>query len=271
MGDNATVIAAQYSDGLARGRIEQALREEGKNPERLDAYDLALMEDFHSSGRFATLELIKLAGVEAEDRVLDAGTGIGGTARLLAHEIGCQVDAVDITPEFCEIAEWLDESVGLDDKINTSQADVLELPFPDESFDVVVSQHVQMNVADKHALYAESRRVLKPGGRLALWDITAGPEQPIRFPVPWADRPELSHLVTPEALREILLSAGFEVAAWNDLSAPAAEFMSTVNAAGRPPIGIHLLVPDIAEKGPNIVANIRQNRIRLIQGVLLAV
>ena len=181
---HVSTIAAQYSDGEARARIEQALRQAGKDPDRLDAYDLALMEDFHSAGRFATLELIKLAAVRKEDRVLDAGTGIGGTARLLAHEIGCQVDAIDITPEFCELAQWLDESVGLADKIHVREADVLDLPFEDASFDVVISQHVQMNIADKGALYAESRRVLKPGGRLALWDITAGPVHPIIFPVP---------------------------------------------------------------------------------------
>lgn len=270
MTDGLMGIPAQYSDGGVRTRIEQALREAGKDPERLDAYDLALMEDFHSSGRFATFELIRLAGVGRDDRVLDAGTGIGGTARLLAHEIGCRVDAVDITPEFCEIAQWLDESVGLAEKISVREADVLDLPYDDASFDVVISQHVQMNIADKQALYAESRRVLKAGGRLALWDITAGPEQPTIFPVPWADSPELSHLSTPEALREILESTGFAVSTWNDLSEAAAEFMTTVNAAEPPPVGIHLLVPDIAVKGPNIVANIRENRLRLIQCVALA-
>jgi ubiquinone/menaquinone biosynthesis C-methylase UbiE len=54
------------------------------------------------------------------------------------------------------------------------QADVTRLPFSDAAFDIVFSQHVQMNVADKARLYAEARRVLAAAGRLAIWGITAG-------------------------------------------------------------------------------------------------
>jgi ubiquinone/menaquinone biosynthesis C-methylase UbiE len=120
--------------------------------------------------------------------VLDAGAGIGGTARLIAAERGARVIAVDITPEYCEVAQWLDEAVGPADLIEVRAADVTELPFDAASFDVVVSQHVQMNIADKRRLYAEARRVLVPGGRLALWDVTAGPGGPLHLPVPWAPR-----------------------------------------------------------------------------------
>jgi ubiquinone/menaquinone biosynthesis C-methylase UbiE len=91
--------------------------------------------------------------------------------------------------------------------IEVRTADVTDLPFDDASFDVVISQHVQMNVADKGRLYAEARRVLAPGGRLALWDATAGTGGPLHLPVPWAAAPEQSHLVTPERLLELLVDA----------------------------------------------------------------
>jgi ubiquinone/menaquinone biosynthesis C-methylase UbiE len=143
-----------------------------------------MLEDFHTMGRFATAALADLARVGAGDRVLDAGTGIGAAARFLAGQIGCRVMAVDLTAEYCEAASWLNGCVGLDGIIEVRQADVLDLPFENESFDVVLSQHVQMNIADKLGLYREARRVLASGGRLALWDVVAGPEQPIRLPVP---------------------------------------------------------------------------------------
>ena len=76
-----------------------------------------MLEDFHSLGRLATVALIDLADVSPSDRVLDAGAGIGGTARLIAADRGARVTAVDLTPEYCEVAKWLNDAVGLGDMI----------------------------------------------------------------------------------------------------------------------------------------------------------
>jgi SAM-dependent methyltransferase len=229
-----------------------------------------MLEDFHSLGRLATAALVDLARIDASDRVLDAGAGIGGTARLIAAERGARVTAVDITPEYCEVAAWLNDVVGLGDLIDVRTADVTELPFDDGSFDVVVSQHVQMNVADKARLYAEARRVLAPGGRLALWDVTAGPGGPLHFPVPWATGPEQSHLVTPDRLATLVRAAGFAITDWNDLTEAAATAMGDFLTGEQPPLGLHVFVPDFPAKGKNLVRNLAENRARLIQAVLSA-
>jgi sarcosine/dimethylglycine N-methyltransferase len=263
-------VERHYTTGLTRENIERALREAGKNPSELSPADLVPLEDFHSLGRIATLQLIQLAGVSGADRVLDAGTGIGGTARLLASDAGCHVTAVDVTAEYCETADWLNTAAGLSARIDVRRADVTELPFADGTFDVVISQHVQMNIADKSRLYAEARRVLTPGGRLALWDVAAGPKEPIRFPVPWATDPRDSHLITPAELRDVTTQAGFEITAWNDLTDAAAETMRAFFAAPTNPLGLHVFVPDFATKAANLIANAEQDRIRLIQAVLSA-
>src|SRR5690349_16655807 len=145
----ASMTNTTYATGSARADIERALTSAGKDIGMLQASDLAMLEDFHSLGRLATVGLIDLAGVTAADRVLDAGTGIGGTARLIAAERGARVTAVDLAPEYCAVAEWLNEAVGLAALIDVRVADVTQLPFDDGAFDVVISQHVQMNIADK--------------------------------------------------------------------------------------------------------------------------
>jgi SAM-dependent methyltransferase len=270
--DMSRLVAVEqhYSTGLTRANIERALIGAGKDPKALEPADLAMLEDFHTMGRLATAALADLASVEPADRVLDAGTGIGGAARFLAGQIGCRVTAVDLTAEYCAVASWLNRCVGLDGMIDVRQADVLALPFADASFDVMLSQHVQMNVADKRGLYREAGRVLAGGGRLALWDMVAGPEQPIRFPVPWALEPQLSHLVSMDELRAITADAGFEVLAWNDLTETAVRAMDALLAAPPSPLGLQVFVPDLAVKAANMAENLRENRTRLVQAVLVA-
>jgi sarcosine/dimethylglycine N-methyltransferase len=265
-----TTIDQPYATGLTRANIERALAEAGKQTDALQASDLAMLEDFHSLGRLATGALIDLAQITESDRVLDAGTGIGGTARLIAAERGAHVIAVDLTPEYCEVATWLNDAVGLHDMIEVHTADVTELPFEDASFDVVVSQHVQMNIADKARLYAEARRVLAPGGRLALWDVTAGSGGPLHLPVPWARSPQQSYLVTPDRLAELLSEAGFTKAHWNDLTEPAEKSMRQFFAAEQPQLGLHVFVQDFPAKAANLVRNLAEDRARLIQAVLTA-
>ena len=182
-------IETQYSTGASRQAIEQALIAAGKDLDHLRPEDLALLEDFHTMGRIATAQLVDLAGITPGDEVLDAGSGIGGTARYVAERSRCHVVAVDLTEEYCLTARWLNQLAGLDDRISVRQADVTDLPFKDATFTLMFSQHVQMNVADKALLYEEARRVLAAGGRLALWDIVAGEDGEPDFPMPWPTGP----------------------------------------------------------------------------------
>ena len=264
------VIESQYSTGVSRQGIERALLAAGLDLEQLLPVSLAPLEDFHTMGRIATHQLVDLLGITSDHQVLDAGSGVGGTARFVADCCGCQVTAVDLTTEYCETASWLNRLVGLDDRISVRQANVMALPFADSTFDVVFSQHVQMNVADKTRLYGEARRVLANGGRLALWDIVSGDGGELCYPLPWADDHSRSHLATSDQLRTAIESAGFAIEHWNDLTEPAATLMQALMALPANPLGLHAFVADFEQKAKNLTSALADGRLRAIQGVARA-
>ncbi|WP_405492270.1 class I SAM-dependent methyltransferase [Nocardia sp. NBC_00511] len=265
-----TRIPAQYATGASRPDIERALAAAGKDLEHLTPADLALLEDFHSSGRIATYQLAALLDPSPATRVLDAGTGIGGTARYLASQFGCRVTGIDMSEDYCATARWLDSLVGLDDRIEVHRADVTELPFPDAVFDVVISQHVQMNVADKDRLYGEARRVSTDGGRLAVWDIVSGDGDALDYPLPWADGPEDSHLISATALRTAIEAAGFAIDHWADLTEETAETMRTVLSMPPNPLGLHAFVPEFRTRAEHLTSALGDGRLRAVRAVAVA-
>src|SRR5262249_10260398 len=155
--------------------------EAGKDVDRLTIDDLGLVDEFHSRRRRATEELARMLAPTAPDHVIDVGSGLGGPARYLAATYGCKGSGVDLTPEVVSAATGLTGLVGLTDRVDFRQGSALALPFPDAAFDLAWSQNVAMNIQDRNTYYSEMRRVLKPGGRLAIQDIAQGPGGPVIF------------------------------------------------------------------------------------------
>ncbi|WP_328999863.1 class I SAM-dependent methyltransferase [Kribbella sp. NBC_00709] len=267
---NDSTVPAQYVTGRVRDGIEQALVAAGKELDGLTPADLALVEDYHTGGRLATVQLVDLLGLTSESAVLDDGAGIGGTARYLADRFGCAVTAVDLSDEYCDTAHWLNQLVGLDDKIVVRQGDVTSLPLDDASVDVVFSQHVQMNVARKDRLYQEARRVLRDGGQLAVWDILAGDGPEAEYPLPWSDGPEHSHLVPPGVLRTEIEAAGFTVEHWADLTDQIGAMMRMIQSQPPNPLGLHAFVPAFRERVTHLTEALTDGRVRAIQAVARA-
>ncbi len=109
-------------------------------------------------------QLVDATGVSSADRVLDVGCGTGVLARAAADRVAAeaQVTGLDINEGMLAVARRIRPGVGW------RQGDATALPFPDDFFDVVLSQFALMYFPDRIAALTEMRRVLKPAGRLAV-------------------------------------------------------------------------------------------------------
>ncbi len=267
-------VSRHYTHGFLEHAILDALEESGKDINRLTIEDLAPIDEFHVRGRDATRELAAGLDLTGDIELLDVGCGLGGASRRLASEYGCHITGVDLTEEYCEVATALGNRLGLSTHVDYKPANALDLPFDDASFDVVWTQHVAMNIEDKPQLYAEMARVLKPGGRLAIYDIVQGPDGEALFPVPWARQSDISFLVNPNELQELLSDAGFHIESWQDTTDAGRRWFQRVNdkieQSGPAPLGLQVLLgDDFREMAANQIRNLNENRIALLQVVAL--
>lgn len=224
-------VAGHYTSGTIWDRLVEALVDDGVDPDSPTVTQLAPYDQFHGRGLEATEELADSIEIATSDRILDVGSGLGGPARYLADRFGCHVDGVDLTSEFCEVAERLCALTSLDDQVTIHHASGLDMPFEDESFDGVYSMNVSMNIADRYGLYREIHRVLRPGGWLVLSELAQGPNTAeLNFPVPWAATAEESFLTTPERTCELLEACGFTVSECTDSTAATRDYGARARA-----------------------------------------
>ncbi len=265
-------IESHYGRGAILDSILRALTAAGKDLSHLLPADLAPVDEFHVRGRQATVELADLAALRPGERVLDVGCGLGGSVRYLAVEHEVRAVGVDLTKEYIDAAGVLARMVGLAGQVDFQQANACELPFEDASFDVVWTEHVQMNIADKRAFYAGLARVLAPGGRLVFHDIFLGEGGEPGFPLPWAEDSALSFLASQDEVRDILTELGFDIRLWQDISPLSQAWFEakerSLTNSGTPPLGIHLLMGETAHtKVRNMGRNFREGRISSVQAV----
>ena len=258
------------------GRLKAALTVFGPEDRRLTPQQLGTLDQFHTRGLAATAELAKLAGITADMSVLDVGSGVGGPARFLAATYGCRVTGVDLSEPFVDAARYLSERTGQSGQVSFQTASALALPFDDGHFDIVLLQHVAMNISDRARLYREIRRVLKPGGRFATFDVVLNsgePHYPVQhYPLPWARTPATSFLFTGAATREAIEAAGFRTLTSQDDTEAAKIWIAELRAAGPPPspnLGV-VMGPDMAQLAANLGRNLTEGRLGILTAVFEA-
>ena len=253
-------------------RLKTALAVLGPEDQLLAPQQLAALDQFHTRGLAATAELAELAAITADMSVLDVGCGVGGPARFLAQSCGCRVTGIDLSDPFVEAARYLTQRTGQSAQVSFETASALDLPFGDGGFDVVLLQHVAMNIADRARLYREIRHMLKPGGKFATFDVVLRSGEP-HFPVPWARTPSASFLLTAEATRDAIEQASFRTVTWRDDTEIAKAWFAELRASGPPPppnLGV-VMGPDMAELAANLGRNLMQGRLGILTAVFEAI
>ena len=214
MSERTETVQAHWTRPGLLTRIDTVLREMGHDPEKLNPEILATVEHLHSGGLATTRDQAELVSLTPESRVLDVGCGTGGPARYLADKYGCRVDGIDLTPEFVEVGQELTRRCGLSDQVTLRVGNALDLPYPDQSFDVVWCQNVTMNIADKATFLASIYRVLKPGGLFTSTEFSTGSGGDLLYPVPWAYDASINFLDPEHVMRSRLEAAGFRIRDW---------------------------------------------------------
>jgi MPBQ/MSBQ methyltransferase len=253
-------VALHYGDGQndLLDRILDGARKAGADPDNLKPSDLGAVDEFHTAGRGATIEVLSMVPLKPGMHVLDAGCGIGGTARSLVAERGCRATGIDLTPGYVDVANALAVRMNLADKCGFVQGSVLDMPFAEAAFDGAVSFHVAMNIEDRAGFYGELARVVKPGGPVCVYDVMKGPVDGVSYPMPWAATGQTSFLRTPDETASLLKSAGFNICETRSLREFALDFFAeafkrAAAAGGPPPLGLHLLTgADTKQKFANI-------------------
>src|SRR5262249_38082260 len=132
-------------------------------------------------------------------------------------------------------------------------------------------QHVAMNIADRARLYREIRRVLKPGGRFATFDVVSSGDAP-HYPVPWARTADTSFLMTAAETGAAIEAAGFRRVVWRDDTALAKEWVAGIRAAGlpAPPNLGTVMGPDFPQLSTNLGRSIMEGRVGILTAVFEA-
>ena len=136
-----------------------------------------LGDSFHPDGAALTSRLGRALQVGASATVVDVASGPGTSAIQLANETGCSVVGVDLSPQSVDTDARAAEAAGLGERVRFVEGDAEALPLEDESMDGALCECALCTFPDKRAAARELARVLRPGTRLALADVTAHPER----------------------------------------------------------------------------------------------
>ena len=254
-----------YEDILNR------LKEQGVDLNNVKRSDIAGVDEFHVRGAAVSKELAENLDLKGAT-VLDVGCGLGGPCRMLAEEYSCQVTGLDLSNEYVRTAKELSKLVNLDNKTSFIQGDATSLPFGDNTFDVIWTQHVQMNIPNKEKFYSEISRVLKSGGHFLYYDILKKGDGEVNYPMPWASKSDISFLFKEKDMDNFLTQFALTKEQSNDQTQYGIDYLNALFAKlkefGPPKIGLNALMGETTKpKLINLLGHLKSGELELKSGV----
>jgi arsenite methyltransferase len=143
-----------------------------------DLARVLLGDSFHPGGLKLTERVGSLLHLRPESQVLDVASGKGTTALFLAERFGCHILGVDYSGQNIADANQLASAKGLSSLVRFEPGDAESFPFPDKSFDAIICECAFCTFPNKTDAAREFARVLRPGGRVGLSDLTHGSTLP---------------------------------------------------------------------------------------------
>ncbi len=181
-----------------------------------DLATLILGENFHPGGDQLTVHLGEVMGLSAGKKVLDVACGPGRSSMVVAQEFSCTVTGIDLSQKNIDKASDCATEAGLDATFKVCDAEALD--FDDESFDAIICECALCLFPNRETALSEMFRVLKPGGKLGITDMTISGELPPDLMDVIAYVSCITGALSLEGYEGALTRAGFEVKVVEDQS-----------------------------------------------------